>query len=119
MAEADTQANNLLHPTWFQTLLNDTYASNRSIIAIEDALASAASLSYGLVIDRYRKRYMNGDEGVNSLWAPEFVTLHGIRPVLSARLKINAHPLFVCLLATTVLTVTSLRCWWGRQPSRI
>ena len=57
--------------TWIEQALRVTLENQPSLRALEESLSSITSLTYSLLIQRWRTRLSDGDSSVFSNWVPE------------------------------------------------
>ena len=96
--------------SWIEKALWATLANQRSLRALEETLGSITSLTYSLLIQRWRTRLSDGDLTVLSNWVPENKTAQAHYPLLQAHLQVNGIPLLVGSISTLVLVAVSLIC---------
>ena len=101
--------------TWIEQALTVTLENQPSLRALEESLSSITSLTYSLLIQRWRSRLSDGDHTVLSNWVPENKTAQAHYPLLQAHLQVNGIPLLVGSISTLVLLAVSLICVVGHR----
>ena len=101
--------------TWIEQALSVMLAKQPSLRALEESLSSITSLTYSLLIQKWRTRLSDGDPTVLSNWVPENKTAQAHYPLLQAHLEVNGIPLLVGSISTLVLMAVSLICVVGHR----
>ena len=100
---------------WIEQTLRMMLMNQPTLRALEETLSSITSLTYSLLIQRWRTRLSEGDRTVSSNWVPENKTAQGHYPLLQAHLQVNSIPLLVGSISTLVLATVSLICAAGHR----
>jgi len=98
---------------WLTATLRSLLDGPHSITTLEDNLARAISLTWSLLIQRFRNRFAAGDTSLSSTWTPQHEIGSGEHPVLKAYLQVNGIPLLVGSLSVLVLCAVSIMCVAG------
>ena len=99
--------------SWLETTMQSLLMERPNITTLEDNLASLSSLTYSLLLQRWRIRYADGDTALSSTWMPQNSTVGAEVPVLKAHFQVNGIPLLVGSLSLLVLSTVSVVCVVG------
>lgn len=99
----------LIWETTAQSVLDE----QPSITALEDFLAGFTSLTYSLLVQGWRSRYLADNATSPPVWVPQYPIGTGEHPKLKAHLQVNGLPLLVGSLGVLVLGTISVLCVVG------